>query len=373
MGGPPGSFGSMFLADHGAEVLRIGRPAAGASVGATVGLTRGQPLDRGKRAVSIDLSRPDGVQVLRELISRADVFIEGFRPGVVERMGVGPDECLANNPRLVYARMTGWGQDGDWAMKAGHDINYSAISGTLHTVGSKGGPPVLPVNYLGDWAGGMLLAFGITTALHAVGTTGRGQVIDCSMLDSAAVLSSVLQAGLSLGDWSDTPGSNLTDGGTPYYALYETADGQHVAVGALEPKFYVTLISRMGLTEADLPGQFDESRFDDIRRAFTRVFLTKTRDEWVAIMDGFDACFAPVRSMRESWEHPHTVSRGTFVEYEGAMQTAPVPRFSATPAAIRPWAECAVPLADTLAGWGLDGAAVEALVDAGTISAPPLS
>jgi len=373
MGGPPGSFGSMFLADHGADVLRIGRPAIGASVGATVGLTRGQPMDRGKRAVSIDLSRPDGVQVLRDLIARADVFIEGFRPGVVERMGVGPDECLADNPRLVYARMTGWGQGGDWAMKAGHDINYSAISGTLHTIGEMNGPPVLPVNYLGDWAGGMLLAFGITTALHAVGTTDRGQVIDCSMLDSAAALAAVAHAGTSMGYWNDRRASNLTDGGTPYYALYETADGGYVAVGALEPKFYTTLISRMGLGEADLPGQFDESRFDDIRRAFTRVFLTKTRDEWVAIMDGFDACFSPVLSLTEAQQHPHNVSRGTFVEYEGATQPAPSPRLSATPAAIRPWSECAVPLTETLSGWGFDGAAVEALVGAGTISAPPLT
>ncbi|MDO8390355.1 MAG: CaiB/BaiF CoA-transferase family protein [Actinomycetota bacterium] len=373
MGGPPGAFGSMFLADHGAEVLRIGRPAAGASVGATVGLMRGQPMDRGKRAVSIDLSRPEGVHVLRDLISRADVFIEGFRPGVTERMGVGPVECLSDNPRLVYARMTGWGQSGDWAMAAGHDLNYVALSGTLHTIGGHDGPPIMPVNYLGDWAGGLLLAFGITAALHAVGTTGRGQIIDCAMLDSAAVLASVAHAGASVGYWKDARASNMTDGGTPYYAIYATADGKHVAVGALEPKFYATLIARMGLADTDLPPQYDESRWHEIRTRFTEVFLTKTRAEWVAIMDGVDACFAPVLSLTESWHHPHNVSRSTFVDYEGAMQPAPAPRLSATPAAIRPWAECAVPLADTLAGWGLDPAAVKQLADAGTIGEPPLS
>jgi len=373
MGGPPGSFGSMFLADHGAEVLRVARPGVGASVGATVGLTRGLPLDRGKRAVSLDLNRPIGVQLLRELVGRADVFIEGFRPGVAERLGVGPVECLTDNPKLVYARMTGWGQDGLWSSRAGHDINYVALSGSLHTVGANDGPPVVPLNYLGDWAGGLLLAFGITAALHAVGTTGRGQIIDCAMLDSAAILAAVAHAGVSNGYWTDARASNMTDGGTPYYSVYETADGKYVAVGALEPKFYDALITRMGLGGEDLPQQFDVACWEDIRARFAETFRTKSRAEWVAIMDGVDSCFAPVLSLTEAWAHPHNVSRQTFVDYEGTMQPAPAPRLSATPAAIRPWAECDVPLVASLASWGFGRDRVESLINQGAIAAAPVT
>jgi alpha-methylacyl-CoA racemase len=360
----PAPFGCMVLADLGADVLRVDR------VGAATGRADGGPLSRGRRSVQLDLKQPEGIGLLLTLIEDADVLVEGFRPGVTERLGFGPAECAQRNPRLVYARMTGWGQDGPLAATAGHDIDYIAVSGALYPLGRAGGPPTPPVNLLGDFGGGgLLMALGILAALVERERSGLGQVVDAAMVDGSALLSAFLYGLRASGSWRDERGTNLLDTGAPFYDTYATADGQHVAVGALEPQFYAALLRGLGLDQGDpLPEQYDESGWPVLREKFTAVFASRTRDEWAQAFAGTDACVAPVLSPAEAPGHPHNAARDTFTEVAGVMQPSPAPRFSRTPAG-----QPAAPPrggADTdtvLAGLGYSAAEVAALRSRGVV------
>jgi len=358
----PGPFCAMLLADMGAEVLRVERPASGPPAWPTL-------FARGRRRLAVDLKHPEGAGVVLDLAAAADALVEGFRPGVAERLGIGPEACLARNPRLVYGRVTGWGQEGPLAHAAGHDIDYVALAGALHPVGPAGGPPVPPLNLVGDFGGGgMLLALGVVAAVLEAGRSGRGQVVDAAMVDGAALLTTQLHELLAAGLWSDRRGVNLLDGGAPFYAVYETADGRHLALGALEPGFYAELLERVGLDDADLPGQLDRDGWPVLRERLAALFRTRTRDEWCRLLEGTDACVAPVLSLTEAPAHPHNQARSTFVEVGGVVQPAPAPRFSRTPCA-RP--EPPVGPDDnpeqTLAAWGLPTEAVARLRSAGAI------
>jgi alpha-methylacyl-CoA racemase len=324
----PGPFAGMFLADLGAEVVRIDRPEGVDEVG------RGGPTDvlnRGKRSVVLDLKTPAGTAALLELVERADVLIEGFRPGVTERLGVGPHECLARNPRLVYGRMTGWGQDGPLAAAAGHDVTYIALTGGLNAIGSPGGPPQIPLNLVGDFGGGgCYLVIGVLAALHAVTRTGQGQVVDAAIVDGTAHLLASTFAKLARGAWTDERGVNQLDGGWPFYAVYETKDARHVAVGALEPKFYRQLVDLLEL-DVDPDRQHDRSTWPELRDRLEKRFAERTRDEWATLFEGTDACVAPVLGLTEAATHPHLAARGSVVTRDGVVQPAATPRFSATP------------------------------------------
>jgi alpha-methylacyl-CoA racemase len=321
----PGPFCAMLLADLGAEVLRVERPAAARTGWPTV-------LARGRRSVAVDLKHPDGAGVVLDLVAAADALVEGFRPGVAERLGIGPDACLARNPRLVYGRVTGWGQEGPWRLAAGHDIDYIALAGALHPVGPAGGPPVPPLNLVGDFGGGgMLLALGVVAALLERGRSGAGQVVDAAMVDGAALLTTQFHELLAAGLWREQRGGNLLDGGAPFYAVYETADGRHLAVGALEPQFYAELLRRLGLDGGDLPDQLDRDGWPLLRERLAALFRTRTLEEWCDLLAGTDACVAPVLGLGEAPAHPHNRARGTFVDVGGVVQPAPAPRFSRTP------------------------------------------
>jgi alpha-methylacyl-CoA racemase len=330
----PAPFAGMLLADMGADVLVVDRPEA-----SDLGLTRERWYDvlmRGKRSVALDLKKESSRKVTLDLLARADVLIEGFRPGVMERLGLGPDAALAHNPRLVYGRMTGWGQAGPLAPRAGHDINYIALSGVLNAFGRKGEAPVPPLNLVGDFGGGgMLLGFGVACALLEASRSGRGQVVDAAMVDGASLLAAMFSGFLASGNWSEERGVNLLDGGAPWYDAYETKDGKYVSIGSIEGKFYAELLSRLKLGDPELPGQYDRPRWPEMRRRFSEAFLAKTRDEWCQVFEGSDACFAPVLSFSEARRHPHGVARGSFVSLAGVEQPAPAPRFSRTPAAAR--------------------------------------
>ncbi|MDT0344342.1 CaiB/BaiF CoA transferase family protein [Streptomyces litchfieldiae] len=327
----PGPFAAMLLGDLGADVVRVDRP--GGSWPATD--PAGDLTNRNKRSLLLDLKSPDAAGLVLELAARADVFIEGFRPGVAERLGVGPGPCHERNPRLVYARMTGWGQDGPLADRAGHDIGYLAISGVLGMTGPAEGPPVAPANLLGDYAGGSLyLVVGVLAALHHARATGRGQVVDAAIVDGAAHLGTMIHGLLAAGAWRDRRAANLLDGGCPYYAVYGTADGDHMAVGALEPRFYAEFVRLLGV-EDTAPDRDDPANWPALREIFARRFAGRTRAEWTEVFAGSDACVAPVLSLREAPRHPHLAARRTFAEHGGVTQPAPAPRFSATPAAIR--------------------------------------
>jgi alpha-methylacyl-CoA racemase len=357
----PGPFCGMMLADMGADVLRIDRPAD-----VRAGFGRERRIDvmvRGRRSVTLDLKSPDGVEAALRLAERADALIEGLRPGVMERLGLGPDVLLARNPRIVYGRMTGWGQNGPLAQRAGHDIDYIALTGALHAIGRAGEAPVPPLNLVGDFGGGgMLLAFGIACGLLEARGSGRGQVVDAAMVDGASVLATMFHGMAAAGRWSDTRGTNLLDTGAPWYDTYETRDARHVAVGAIEPQFYAVLLERLGLAAADLPPQNDRAGWPVLRERFAAVFRTRTRDEWVAAFEGTDACFAPVLSFTEARTDPHNLARGAFVESGGIPQPAPAPRFSRTPGAIRGAPpERGEHGRAALADWGLGDAEVEAL------------
>ncbi len=320
----PAPFGCMVLSDLGADVLRVERPASCApDRPAPV-----DPLTRGRRSIGLNLKDPEGISLLLRLIEPADVLVEGFRPGVTERLGFGPDVCAARNPRLIYARMTGWGQDGPLAPTAGHDIDYIGISGALHPIGRAGERPVPPLNLVGDFGGGgMLLAIGVLAALVERGNSGAGQVVDAAMVDGSALLTSFIYGLRARGGWQDERGVNLLDGGAPFYDTYATADGKYVAVGALEPQFYAALLAGLGLTGADLPAQLDLSGWPVLRQRFTEIFTQRTRDEWTGVFAGTDACVAPVLSPAEAPAHPHNVARGVFAEVGGITQPAPAPRF----------------------------------------------
>jgi alpha-methylacyl-CoA racemase len=289
---------------------------------------------RSRRSIGVDLQKPGGQEVVRRLASRAHGLIDPFRPGVAERLDIGPDRCLALNPRLVYCRMTGWGQDGPLARAAGHDINYIALTGLLHAIGRRGDKPVPPLNLVGDYGGGaMLLAFGMVCGLLEAQRSGRGQVVDVAMTDGAALLFGAISGLHGSGYWTDERGANLLDSGAHFYDVYETGDGKYVSVGAIEPQFYAILLDKLGLAAADLPAQMDRSAWPALKERFAAIFKTKTRDEWCGIMEGTDICFAPVLGIAEAPDHPHGRARQAYVNVEGAWQPAPAPRFSRTPAA----------------------------------------
>jgi alpha-methylacyl-CoA racemase len=329
----PAPFAGMMLADHGAEVIRVQRPRGGAAPPGPEPDT--DILLRSRRVLRVDLKHPEGPGVVRALARSADGLIEGFRPGVMERLGLGPHALLAERPSLVYGRMTGWGQTGPLAQAAGHDINYIALAGALHGFGRPGGKPTPPANLVGDFGGGgMLLAFGMLAGILRARADGTGQVIDCAMLDGTALLQGMTYSLLAAGRWRDGRGANLLDGGAPYYDTYETADGLFVAVGALEPQFFALLLEQAGLSgRPEFARQSDEASWPDQRRLLTEVFARRTRAEWCALMEGTDACFAPVLSLAEAPAHPHTAARGTFTHRAGYAEPAPAPRFSRTPAA----------------------------------------
>ncbi len=321
----PGPFCGMMLADHGADVIRIDK------IGGAL-LPANDPLSRSKQSIALDLKKPDSVAIVREFASRADGLIEGFRPGVMERLGLGPDVLLKDNPKLVYGRMTGWGQSGTYAHAAGHDINYIALSGTLSTCGRAGEKPTPPVNYLGDFGGGgMMLAFGMVASLLAVRNGAPGQVIDCAMTDGSALLAAMTWGFYSAGAWKDRRGVNMLDTGAHFYDTYETSDGKWVSVGAIEPQFYALLREKASLAgDREFDAQYDQDRWPALKDRLASLFRTKTRDEWCALLEGSDACFAPVLSLEEAPRHPHNAGRNTFVSVGGAIQPAPAPRYSVT-------------------------------------------
>ncbi|MFT4256928.1 MAG: CaiB/BaiF CoA-transferase family protein [Pseudoxanthomonas sp.] len=334
----PAPFCAMMLADMGAEVIRIDqkRPQ-GAPSSAFFAEPRFDILARGRRSLALDLKHPDGLATALHLIGRADALVEGFRPGVMERLGVGPDVCLTRNPKLVYGRVTGWGQSGPLALAAGHDLNYIALTGALYGIGDADRPPTVPLNLIGDFGGGaMMLAFGIACALLEAGRSGRGQVVDAAMTDGAALLSAVAYAFKAGGTWSNERAANLLDGGAPFYACYACQDGKFVAVGAIEPQFYSLLRERLGLQENPLfDAQHDRARWPEQRRVLSELFASRSRVHWCGLLEGSDACFAPVLDWDEAPAHPHNVARGTFVEIDGVVQPAPAPRFSASPGSVQ--------------------------------------
>jgi alpha-methylacyl-CoA racemase len=364
----PGPFAAMMLADMGADVIRVDRADKVQSP-----LPEGPNSDvlaRGRRSVGVDLKHPDGVETVLRLVEKADVLQEGFRPGVMERLGLGPDVCLERNPRLVYGRMTGWGQDGPLAHAAGHDINYIAQSGALGMIGRKGEPPLPPLNLVGDFGGGgMYLIFGIVCALLERERSGRGQVVDAAMVDGSASLTSMFWMFRNMGVWSPERGTNMLDTGAHFYEVYETSDGEYVSIGSIEPQFYRELLEKTGLAgEADLPHQMDRSQWEPMKERLRAVFKTKTRAEWCEIMEGSDVCFAPVLSQQEAIDHPANAARQVFVEVQGLHQPAPAPRFSRT----KPEIQCPPPHTgqDTdgaLADWGFSDEERRKLRESGAI------
>lgn len=356
----PGPFAGMMLADHGAEVIRVERPRTRVDAR--------DPLLRSRRTIAVDLKSPDGIALVRELAKGADGFFEGFRPGVTERLGLGPDALLADNPRLVYGRMTGWGQTGPYAQAAGHDINYIALAGALHGYGRAGEKPTPPINMVGDFGGGgMMLAFGMVAALLHAGRTGEGQVIDVAMTDGAAALSAMIWGFRANGMWTDERGTNLLDTGAHFYDTYETADGKWLSIGSIEPQFYAELRRLAGLTEdRDFDAQMDRDAWGPLKSKLTALFKTRTRDEWCATMEMTDVCFAPVLSMAEAPSHPHNAARGTFVEAGGVMQPAPAPRYSVS-TTIPPVMASAPDGAAVLASLGFADARIAALTASGVI------
>jgi alpha-methylacyl-CoA racemase len=361
----PGPFAAMMLADMGAQVLRIDRPQS-----------RFRPLeprfnllDRNRRAIAVDIKTPQGVSLVRRLAQTADALIEGFRPGVMERCGLGPDDLLAVNPRLVYGRMTGWGQDGPLARLAGHDINYIALTGALDAIGKAGEPPVLPLNLVGDLGGGgMYLAFGMMCALWESTRSGRGQVVDAAMVDGAASLMTVFHGFMAAGKWQGR-GTSPTAGAAPYYGIYETSDGLYISIGSAEQPFYVELLRVTGLADEDLPDRAVRSNWPALRERLAAVFRTKTRDEWDALLGQTDICFAPVLSLQEAPQHPHHRARNAYVEIDGIVQPAPAPRFSRTkPQTPSAGVEPGIDLAAALEGWGFSATEIDALRSSGTAS-----
>jgi len=334
----PAPFAAMLLADLGADVVRIDRPPAPARAGPAPAWAEGARryvLHRGRRSVAIDLKAPAGRDIALRLIERSDALIEGHRPGVMERLGLGPEDCAARNPRLVYGRMTGWGQEGPLAATAGHDIDYIALSGALSTIGRRGERPVPPVNYVGDLGGGgAFLIIGILAALWESRVSGRGQVVDAAMVDGSAVLTAMLHGLMAQGRWRDETGANFADTGSPSYEVYECADGRHIAVGAIERPFYSELLTGLGTDETTVGDRSDPAAWPAMKKCLAAMFRTRDRDVWEQIFAGTDACVAPVLSLTEAPHHPHNRTRGTFVEHGGIVQPAPAPRFGRTPAVL---------------------------------------
>ena len=357
----PAPFCGMILADFGADVVRVDRPNS----------NNFDQLARGKRSIAISLKQADGVATLLRMIENADVLLEPFRSGVMERLGVGPDVACARNPRLIYARLTGWGQHGPYAKMAGHDINYIALSGALSLIGRRGEKPLAPVNLLGDFAGGgMLCALGVALALVERARSGQGQVVDSAMVDGAAYLSSFIYNFRSAGFWSDDRGTNLLDSGAPFYETYEAKDGQYVSVGAIEPQFYQALLEGLGLDPSAMPAQLDRSHWEATKARFAEIFATRTRDEWSAVFDGTDACVAPILGLSEVSQHPHNRAREVLVtNKKGDPQPMPAPRLSRTPGASpRPAPEVGAHTREVLAEYGFADADVQRLMSSGAIA-----
>src|SRR5512139_304975 len=358
----PGPHAAMLLADLGADVVRVEKPGGAASAGAreTDLLTRGRP------SIAMDLKDPAAVATVLDLVETADVFLEGMRPGAAERLGLGPDECLGRNPRLVYGRMTGWGQDGPLAQAAGHDMNYIAITGALHMMGQTPDRPQFPTNLLGDFGGGSTyLVIGILAALLESRVSGEGQVVDAAIVDGSAHLNAMLASMIAGGGWREERAVNLLDGGMPFYDVYETADGRHMAVGSLEPKFYDELVKGLGLT-GEVPDRYDFQRHDELREVIAARFRERTQAEWAEVFDGTDACCTPILPLTEAAEHPHVKARETYVSRDGILQPAPAPRFSRTAPSLTTGPS--VPGGQTraaLEAWGIEG--VDALIEAGTV------
>jgi alpha-methylacyl-CoA racemase len=371
----PGPFTAMMLSDMGADVIRVER--ASIATGGNPDSPPADVLNRGRRSIGLDLKSEEGVKVMLDLVETADVLIEGFRPGVTDRLGVGPDACLERNPKLVYSRMTGWGQDGPYAPTAGHDINYIALAGVLGHLGRNGDKPTPPINLVGDFGGGgMLQAFGVVCALLEAQKSGKGQVVDAAMVDGSAILMTMMWAFSAMGIWSPERGDNMLDTGAHFYDTYETSDGKFVSIGSIEPQFYAELLEKTGLPDyfkekgEGVPFQHDKSKWPVLKEALTEIFRTKTRDEWDEILEGSDVCYAPVLTMAEAAEHPHNVARGTFTEVAGITQPAPAPRFSRTPGEVqRPPAFAGQHTDEILGDWlGLDDVAVKQMRDDGTVA-----
>ena len=371
----PGPFAAMLLSDMGADVVRVDR--ASNAMGGDPATPPADVLGRGRRSVALDLKSPDGIAVLMDMVEQADVLIEGYRPGVAERLGFGPDECAARNPKLVFGRMTGWGQEGPYAPTAGHDINYIALAGVLAHLGRDGEKPTPPINLVGDFGGGaMFLAFGVVCALLEAQRSGQGQVVDAAMVDGSAVLMMMMWAFSAMGIWSEERGTNMLDTGAHYYDTYECKDGGFVSIGSIEPQFYAQLLELTGLEEdyasrgESLPNQNDKARWGEMKERLGAIFMTRTRDEWSAVMEGTDVCFAPVLTMQEATQHPHNAQRGTFTEVAGIVQPAPAPRFSRTGAEVqRPPAHVGQHTVEVLGEWlGLDEARISALRSSGAVA-----
>ncbi len=362
----PGPFCGMMLADMGADIIRVDRSSSAGQPASVADV-----LARGRRSIAVDLKSAEGVDTVLRLVDDADVLIEGFRPGVTERLGLGPDTCLARNGRLIYGRMTGWGQTGEMASVAGHDINYIALSGALHGIGNAGERPVPPLNLVGDFGGGgMLLAFGITAALHERNRSGKGQVIDAAMTDGSALLMNAIFGLMNQGAWTADRGTNLLDGGAHFYNTYETSDGKWISVGSIEPQFYALLLEKSGLGEEEaLSRQMSRQDWPALKDKLARIFRTKTRDEWDAIMLGTDICYAPVLSFDEARANPHNAARNTFAEQDGIHQAAPAPRFSRTAAELP--VSAAAPGADSLQilrDAGFSDSEIDALTSSGAVA-----
>lgn len=361
----PCPFAAMMLADMGAEVIRIDRKAVpGAPNPFPMLGTKHDVMARGRKSLALDLKLPQAREVMLALVDRADILLEGFRPGVMERLGLGPGDCMARNPKLVYGRVTGWGQHGPLAQAAGHDINYLALSGMLHAMGRAGQPPAPPLNLVGDFGGGaMMLAFGVVCAALEARSSGKGQVVDAAMTDGAALLGAMMYGLRTHGSWRDAREANMLDGGAPFYDTYACADGKFVAIGAIEPQFYARLLELAGANDPDFGRQWDRAGWPGLKQKFAVLFATRPRDEWCRLLEGSDACFAPVLDMAEAPQHPHNRARGTFVDIGGVTQPAPAPRFSRTApqageAAHAPGQDSAA----VLAGWGFTAEAIETLL-----------
>lgn len=361
----PGPFCGMMLADMGAEVIRVDR--AGGGLG---GAIPNDVLNRGRRSVAVNLKSPEGAETVLRLCEGADAIFEGFRPGVAERLGIGPEECMKRNPKLVYGRMTGWGQEGPMAQAAGHDINYISLSGALHGIGRKDERPVPPLNLVGDFGGGgMYLAYGMVCALLEAQKSNEGQVVDAAMVDGSASLMSMFFTFKNMGMHTDERGTNMLDGATHFYDTYETKDGKWISLGSIEPQFYKLLIEKTGVDAEKFGAQMMTAKWPELKEEFTEVFKTKTRDEWCDIMEGTDVCFAPVLSISEAPNHPHNVARQTFIELDGVSQPAPAPRFSRTTPEVRNSARLAGQDTDSiLSDYGFSDEDVKALKEKGAVT-----
>jgi alpha-methylacyl-CoA racemase len=364
----PGPFAAMMLADLGAEILRVDR-VEGFATRDEYEWPVDYPLNRGRRSVAVDLRDPDGAEAVLRLLERADFLTEGFRPGVMERLGLGPDVCLERNPRLVYGRMTGWGQDGPLASAPGHDINYVALTGLLHAIGPAAGAPVPALNLLGDYGGGgMLLALGVVSALFETQRSGQGQVVDAAMVDGAGLLGTLIHGMRQMGAWTEARGDNLLDGGAPFYGVYATADGGWISIGSIEPQFYAALLGALGIEESELPPQMERSSWPTVRGRFAEIFATRTRDEWCDVLEPLGVCFAPVLGLEEAAGHAHAQARGSFRRQDGLELPGPAPRFSRTPAELGgPPPAPGEHTDEALADWGFSAEEVERLRGAGAV------